>query len=391
MDALFPTEQPPIFSFWEIDTYLSHIELLIVGSGIVGLTSAIYCKTLSPSLNIAVIERGCMPSGASTKNAGFACFGSAGELLTDLRTQSEAEVLTRIERRLKGISMLRNMLGDQAMGYENCGGFELFTQNDEAQYNACLRFIVEANAPLAALTGLKNTFLQADNRIGDFGFKGISHLIKNQAEGAIHTGKTMDSLLVKASQLGIRVMNGIGVSAVTELNGGASVMLDNGHELRVGHVHVATNGFASELLPHLDVKPARAQVLITSPINNLRVNGTFHLDEGYCYFRNVGDRVLLGGGRNLDIAGETSTEIGLTPNIQHYLESMLRSIILPDADFKIAHRWSGVMGVGATKDTLVCAVSPHITCAVRMGGMGIALGTLIGKESASMIMGAEMK
>jgi len=389
MDALFPTEQPPIFSFWEIDRYLSNIDLLIVGSGIVGLTSAIYCKTLSPSMNIVVMERGCLPSGASTKNAGFACFGSAGELLADLRTQSEDVVFTRIQRRLKGIAMLREMLGDAAIGYENCGGFELFTQKDEAEFDACLRFIVKANDALRAVTGIQDTFAQADDRIQDFGLSGISHLIENRGEGAIHTGRMMEALLVKANNMGVKVMNGLGVKSLVERTDGASVILENGHELRVGHVHVATNGFAAELLPHLDVKPARAQVLITSPIDNLRINGTFHLDEGYCYFRNVGDRLLLGGGRNLDIAGETSTEIGLTPNIQHYLNNLLRTIILPENDCTIAHRWSGVMGVGNTKDTLVHGVSPHVTCAVRMGGMGIALGTLIGNESAAMILGKE--
>jgi hypothetical protein len=36
------------------------------------------------------------------------------------------------------------------------------------------------------------------------------------------------------------------------------------------------------------VKPARAQVLITEPIDNLDVRGTFHLDCGYYYFRNIG-------------------------------------------------------------------------------------------------------
>jgi hypothetical protein len=33
----------------------------------------------------------------------------------------------------------------------------------------------------------------------------------------------------------------------------------------------------------------------------------FHLEKGYYYFRNINDRILLGGGRNLDFEGETTT------------------------------------------------------------------------------------
>jgi glycine/D-amino acid oxidase-like deaminating enzyme len=86
------------------------------------------------------------------------------------------------------------------------------------------------------------------------------------------------------------------------------------------------------------VKPARAQVLITEPIDNLDVRGTFHLDCGYYYFRNIGDRILLGGGRNLDFETETTTEFAQTEIIQNRLEQLLKEVILPQQDFKIAHR-----------------------------------------------------
>jgi hypothetical protein len=55
----------------------------------------------------------------------------------------------------------------------------------------------------------------------------------------------------------------------------------------------------------------------TEPIDNLDVRGTFHLDCGYYYFRNIGDRILLGGGRNLDFETETTTEFAQTEIIQN--------------------------------------------------------------------------
>jgi gamma-glutamylputrescine oxidase len=56
------------------------------------------------------------------------------------------------------------------------------------------------------------------------------------------------------------------------------------------------------------VKPGRGQVIITSEMEHLPFKGSFHFDEGYYYFRNVGKRVLFGGGRNLDFQTETSTK-----------------------------------------------------------------------------------
>ena len=102
---------------------------------------------------------------------------------------------------------------------------------------------------------------------------------------------------------------------------------------------LATNGFASELIEG-DIKPARAQVLITKPIENLSIKGTFHLDRGYYYFRNVENRILFGGGRNLDFEGETTTEFGQTKIIQDQLEQLLKDVILPRQNFEIEHRWS---------------------------------------------------
>jgi glycine/D-amino acid oxidase-like deaminating enzyme len=126
-------------------------------------------------------------------------------------------------------------------------------------------------------------------------------------------------------------------------------------------------------------------VLITEPIPNLDIKGTFHLDRGYYYFRNIGDRILLGGGRNLAFEEETTTEMGQTEIIQKKLEQLLKEVILPNHDIEIAHRWSGIMGVGASKNPIVANLSQNVYCGVRMGGMGVAIGSLIGTELADLV------
>src|SRR5690554_7400913 len=68
------------FSFWENKNWFSDIDFAIIGSGIVGLHTALRLRRLYPASKIVIFEKGMLPQGASTKNAGFACFGSLSEI-----------------------------------------------------------------------------------------------------------------------------------------------------------------------------------------------------------------------------------------------------------------------------------------------------------------------
>ncbi|MFN8332753.1 MAG: hypothetical protein U0T81_16320 [Saprospiraceae bacterium] len=48
---------------------------------------------------------------------------------------------------------------------------------------------------------------------------------------------------------------------------------------------IATNGFAPEILPDIDVRAARNQVLVLRPQKATPVRGCFHYHKGYVYFR----------------------------------------------------------------------------------------------------------
>src|SRR5690606_40215166 len=116
-------------SYWEQKMYFSNVDFTIVGAGIVGLHCALKLRAKFPKQSIVVLERGLLPQGASTKNAGFACFGSVSELLDDLNTHSEDQVLELVEKRYKGLQQLKETLGSQQIGYKHYNGFELFLKD----------------------------------------------------------------------------------------------------------------------------------------------------------------------------------------------------------------------------------------------------------------------
>ena len=362
-------------SYWEQKTWLNNIDYAVVGSGIVGLSTALHLKIKQPNAKIIILEKGLFPQGASTKNAGFACFGSLSEILKDLESHTESDVLELVGQRHKGLQLLRSTLGDDALSYQQLGGYELFLEKDELLFDTCSQNMKHVNSLLKPVFKA-DVFSKVSNH---FNFSRIQNqYIRNQFEGQIDTGKMMQALIKRVQELGVIILNNTKVERYFEHSDKIEIQT-NHFELSALKLIFTTNGFAKQLINE-DVQPARAQALITKPLKNLQIKGTFHLDCGYYYFRNVDNRILLGGGRNLDIKGETTTKLAETEKIQQSLENILKYTILPKIDFKIEQRWSGIMGVGSQKKPIVKQLSNHVYCGVRMGGMGVAIGSLIGKE-----------
>ena len=365
-------------SYWEQKSWFSNLDFTIVGSGIVGLNCALYLKEKYPEAKVLILEKGLLPQGASTKNAGFACFGSLSEIIDDLKSHSEQEVLELVQKRWDGLQLLRKKIGDEALDYQVHGGYELFSDAD--LFDECISRQTEINKLLKPIFR-ENVFSFKSNNLGFQ--KIVNKLSYNTFEGQIDTGSMMEALLQKVSKSGIKILNNISVKSFGDLKDKV-VVTANDFEIKTSKLFIATNGFAQQLL-NKDVRPARAQVLITKPIENLHLKGTFHLDKGYYYFRNIDHRILFGGGRNLDFSTEETTEFGYTELVQNKLKTLLKTTVLPGKPFEIDSIWSGIMGVGEQKKPIVKQVENNVFCGIRLGGMGVAVGSTVGKELAELL------
>tara|TARA_R110002126_G_scaffold274972_1_gene420302 strand:- start:41969 stop:43078 length:1110 start_codon:yes stop_codon:yes gene_type:complete len=367
------------YSYWELKEWFTNIDFTIVGSGIVGLNCALTLKEKYPKAKILILEKGMLPQGASTKNAGFACFGSLSELIDDLKTHTQEEVFNLVNKRWKGLQLLRQNLGDTTIDFKQNFGFELC--ESQSFFEECISKKEEINQLLKPIFNA-DVFSETPNI---FNFQNIyKTYITNNFEGQIDTGKMAAKLLLKVQSLGVKILNNIELESYQEKSSNIELKT-NRSDFYTNKLCIATNGFASQLLQE-NVQPARAQVLITKPIKNLKIKGTFHLDKGYYYFRNIDNRILFGGGRNLDFKTEETTKFGQTTIIQNELEKILKDTILPNINFEIEHRWSGIMGVGNQKKAIVKQLSNNVFCGVRLGGMGIAIGSLVGKELANLVV-----
>lgn len=372
-------------SVWEKESFYSPKDVIIVGSGLAGLWSAYYLKKKKPALQIAIVDRGIIPTGASTRNAGFACFGSVTELIANGQEMGEDKMLELVELRYKGLQRIRKVLGEGSIDFEWCGGYELITGKNNPGKEALEEQINWLNERLHPIVKEKNTYRLADKKIAGFGFQHVQHLTANKLEGALHSGKLCQALLQLVQSMGVTVLNAIEVTGYEKI-GDEMVLYTNQHlHLTASQLLFCTNAFTKQLLPQLDIVPARGQILVTSPIDKLPFKGTFHFDEGFYYFRHLGNRVLLGGARNKAFEEETTEEMTITPTIQEELEHFLSHYLLPGQSYQITDRWSGIMGMGHEKMPIVQEIEPGIFVAARMSGMGVALAPVLGEKIAKMM------
>lgn len=371
-------------SYWEHQTFLHGFDVVVVGAGLVGLTAALHLRRLRPTARVLVLERDVLPNGASTKNAGFACFGSISELLEQEARGGTAALLAVVQARWEGLAELRRLVGDEALQYQAVSGYELFRPEDIALAARCRAAISYYNDLLASIIGRTTTFRDATARLPTMGFAEVDVLLENMAEGALHTGQLMEALLRQAWAAGVVVLHGCAALALEPGSAHVSIQTALG-PIETPQVLLATNAFSQQFFPALDAQPGRGQVLVTEPIAGLHLLGTFHYDKGYTYFRQIDGRLLLGGGRHLDFAAEATTEPGLTPRVQQYLEQLLREVILPGRDVRIDYRWSGVMAFGADLEPIVRPLAPGVFGALRCNGMGVALGAGVGRRAAEML------
>lgn len=375
-----------MFTIWEQQALL-HVDVIVIGAGIIGLSTAIEIAEREPQRSVAVIERGPFSSGASTRNAGFACFGSLTEIIADLDRIGAEGALQVIDARRVGLELLRQRVGDSNLQYEPFGGYELLF----AEQLAALDRLEEINTLLEPMFGMQ-VFRRDDSSISHFGFNQqiVAGLLFNPLEGQLHSGKMIAQLMKIAAERRVRMITGTEVMAVAD---GAElatvdcrVRANQRAIFTARELIVCTNAFTSTLLPDLPITPGRGQVLVTSSIAELTIRGTFHFDAGFYYFRNVGNRMLFGGGRNLAFEEETSHELTLNNAIQRRLEELLRTVILPGKEFQIEHQWAGIMGFSNTKLPIVQRVGSHITVGFGCNGMGVALGSSIGKSVAEIVL-----
>ena len=391
VQKLFHRPESAQWSYWErelgwdrsLASYLahrpldSHYDFVVVGAGFTGLSAAYHLATKHKGAKITILDRYLPPLGASTRNAGFACIGTVGEFIADSQLEQEEGVWDRMHERWQGLSLLRSILGDQVIGYEPLGGHELFTEEEE--FERVSTYLASCNRALKQRTGLDQWYNLT--RINGY------NAIQMPREGQLQPAMAWSGFAQLCEQMGIHLAWGRCLVEMTEKMDGVILRVEeseNGsRELHSSSVILATNAFSQSLDPDVSVRPGRGLVLLTKALDSQPWRGTFHAQQGYIYFRNVGtDRLLLGGARHVDLSGETTVQFGVNGDIKAYLNRYMKEVLRIDPT-EVEFEWSGIMGFTPDKNPVIrTEIYGNTAWAIGLSGMGVALSTKLGRKAA---------
>ncbi|RXM40884.1 hypothetical protein BOQ62_03650 [Chryseobacterium sp. CH21] len=189
-------------SIWELDTFYRKRNVIIIGAGFSGLWTAISIKEKYPEKSVLIIERNAIPLGASTRNAGFACFGSLTEIIADSQKMGWEKTLELVKMRFDGLQKIQHYFKNDDIDFELSGGYEIIN-NEEP-----LSQIDAVNEKLKAITGLDQTYTLKQEKIQEFGLGKSTFLIENPCEGSLHPGKLLQKLLEKCHELKVEFLFG---------------------------------------------------------------------------------------------------------------------------------------------------------------------------------------
>jgi len=337
-------------------------DLVIIGGGVFGLSLGCTILKNNPDKQVCILEKGLLPTGASSKNAGQGTFVCYTEFIDDVRKKGCDFAVRLVKDCLRGLQMLMTMIDNDPEIIRKTGGYDVITEKDLE----LVKYIDIINQELYPI--LNDTIFELRNeKIEYYGFDPavVKALIYRKYDWQIHTGKLLKRLIKKFQELNGHYITGVEVTSYVETD--PPPMQDQDTKIdalkprrrvRVfvkplskqvaissvegDHAVFCVNSYGSTLFEKSRVSPAREQVMITKPIKDLKIDCNFLLELSYYYFRQIGDRLLFGGGRHLDPETEETLEMVNTEFFKKHLVQKVRELF-PKLEFEVDYFWTGII------------------------------------------------
>ena len=370
-------------SYWQDTVGLTteqETDIVIVGAGLAGLSTAYWLSKLDPDLRIQVVDKDKVGSGASGRNAGFITCGSTEHFsrMSSSYGENKAEKIwkfTEYNHRLMVEEFGKDFL-EENCEYRNLGSWTLAATEHEVE-------VIGQTVGLLQRTGV-NVEWRDQVFEGTEGFYGGAFY---KDDGEIHPAKYL-------WHLALRTGNNVNISENTEVFDidtleDKIIVKTNKKRISTSAVVLCTNAWSSQLVPWFTdkVTPMRGQIVVTEPVDSF-------LQPAYCsfvldYFRQLVDgRVLIGGFRNADAEKEVGYSDEINPRIHKKLEGFLNEHFPILRGKRIDYRWSGVMGFAADGYPMVGSLTedPRIYYNVGFTAHGLGFTFATGELVAKLIL-----
>ncbi|MFF5101645.1 NAD(P)/FAD-dependent oxidoreductase [Streptomyces sp. NPDC000134] len=385
-------------SFWYADDGLPPVreplagdrsaDVVIVGGGYTGLWTAYYLKRADPSLRITVLEQKFCGYGASGRNGGWLYNGVAGrDRYAKLHGRDAA---ARLQRAMNDtVDEVIRAAGAEGIDADLHKGGVLEVARTPAQL-----------ARLRAFHAAERAFGETDREL--YGARETAGLIRvADAVGAtwtphgarLHPAKLAKGLAAAVERLGVTLHES---TPVTEIRPGHAVTPYG--TVRAPCVLRCTEGFTASLKGQRRAwLPMNSSMIVTEPLGDARWEEIGWADRqtlgdmahAYMYAQRTADGRIALGGRGVPYRyGSRTDDDGTThPATVTALRHVLTDFFPSLAGVRIAHAWSGVLGVPRDWCATV-ALDPATGLGLAGGyvGSGVATANLAARTLRDLVL-----
>ncbi len=330
---------------------LASFDMVIIGGGIAGLSSAFWLKKEDPSLQIAVVEKYQCGDGATGRNAGFITCGSVEHFNRLVGKHGEREAREMWHFSEINLALLKeHIIGkdEKEILFEQKGSFSLASTDNEFRE-------LKNSADIMKGMGIDVEIIEEEKIVSRLGALNFVGGIKYLGDASVHPLKLLNLLQKKLIEMGgVTFFENHEVSTIQN-KGDNKIIHTRSQNFETPMVILATNGYSPLLNNYFNDKiyPTRGQILATEAVP--------HFMEGPCYANFVLDyfrqlptgQMIIGGFRQLQKDAEIGYSDQISDVIQSSLEKFLEQHIPAVRPAKITHRWSGVMGFSVDGQPLV--------------------------------------
>lgn len=363
-------------------------DVIIVGAGISGLSTAYWMNKEDPTLKIAIVEKSRMTFGASGRNAGFITCGSVEHFNRMINKHGLDQALDIWKYSENNLHFLKNEIiqdSGAALEFEQNGAYSLAAQENEfAELQECAKIM----AKLDIKTETYNS-QQIEDRVGAKSFVGGIKYLDDASVNPVKLVRQIHSKLQNVDL--IEMTEAYEIESTSE--GTRILKTDNG-PIEAQMIMLNLNGYSSTLHPYFKDKiyPTRGQCLMMEKVPRFMEGpcyANFYLD----YFRQIPTgELLIGGFRQVEKETETGCSDHITDPIQNSLHNFVMTHLPQYKNAKVTHRWSGVMGFSKDGEPMIGSIpdDPQIFFAGGYTGHGIGLAFHTGKCLTDLVFGREI-
>lgn len=352
------------------------VDVLVVGGGVMGLGTAYHLAKTS-NLQVAVLERSYLVSGASGRNGG------------GIRMQwgDEGNVALMME----SIDICRGLAQDLGINLWFRQGGYLFlgrTADDEAR--------LSRNAEVHRGVGAPTRLIGPDEvrkMVPELDTTGVRMASFNPDDGVVFPWPFVWGYAAQAASMGVTIRTHTGVSRLDPAGSGFQAHLSTGESIRAKTVINATGAWSNELNASLGVRfpnhPHRHEILSSEPLKPFLDPLVVDLSNGLYFSQSTRGEIVTGMTVPDPPGYEESGKVELGSSMRflaHIGRAMTRVLPLA-ARVKILRQWAGPYDVSPDGDAIVGPTPdhPNLIQACGFTGHGFMMAPAVGRLLAAYV------